>query len=76
MGDAAALEAQLKARIPDLWPSFLERRKDWLRPGERFGRHPEKAAENIITDLFCEVLDWRRDSINYQVGRSDSVHGI
>lgn len=71
MSQALFLESQCKKRVVEHWPEFVARRSEWLRSAERFGRGPEKAAENIITDLFCEVLDWSRGDVNYQVGRSD-----
>ncbi len=71
MGSPLSIEVQCRARIEARWPAFLARRWEWLRPGERSGRLPEKAAENIVTDLLVDVLDWDRGDVNFQVERSD-----
>lgn len=44
-----------------------------LAQQRRFGRAAEKVAENILADLFAEVLDWTRTGINYQVGFADMI---
>jgi hypothetical protein len=71
MHTETSIEHHCKTRIAERWAPFLERRAAWLQPGERFGRAPEKSAENILTDLFSDVLDWPLASVNYQVERAD-----
>jgi hypothetical protein len=71
MAEGLSVEVRCKARIQERWSDFRAGRAEWLRQGERFGRSPEKIAENIITDLFTDVLDWPRGNINFQVERSD-----
>jgi len=39
------------------WPAFLENRSQRLIQQERHDVASEKVAENIIEDLFTEVLD-------------------
>ncbi len=40
---------------------------------ERLGSAAEKVAENIVEDLFTQVLDWRLAEINNQVAYADIV---
>jgi hypothetical protein len=58
-------------RIQNNWPIFLEKRKERLKQQERPGVATEKVAENILEDLFTQVLDWSLSDINYQVGYAD-----
>jgi hypothetical protein len=58
-------------RIHLNWAMFLEKRKERLKQQERPGIFPEKVAENILEDLFTQVLDWSLSDINYQVGYAD-----
>ncbi|MGH9525443.1 MAG: hypothetical protein ACRD2F_02115 [Terriglobales bacterium] len=44
-----------------------------MQQAQRFGRAPEKVAEEILTDCFTVVLDWPLESMNYQVERADFV---
>lgn len=53
------------------WPGFLEKRQERLRQQQRHGTAAEKVAENIVEDLFTEVLDWRLGDLNNQVGYAD-----
>ncbi|MGH9086658.1 MAG: hypothetical protein ACRDYZ_00830 [Acidimicrobiales bacterium] len=59
-------------RIADRWPAFAARRAERLRQG-LFGRPVEKVAENILEDLFTQVLDWDLADVNLQIGRADVV---
>jgi len=58
-------------RIAANWPGFLEKRKERLVQQERHGVAAEKVAENILEDLFTEVLDWEISDLNNQVGYAD-----
>jgi hypothetical protein len=39
----------------------------------RHGGVPEKVAENILEDLFTQVLDWEKCDLKYQTGYSDII---
>ncbi len=58
-------------RILEKWPPFLDRRKERLVQQVRHGVAAEKVAENILEDLFTEVLDWTISDLNNQVGYAD-----
>lgn len=58
-------------RITLAWPAFLQKREDRLVQQRRHGTAAEKVAENILEDLFTEVLDWSISDINNQVGYAD-----
>jgi len=58
-------------RINSTWPSFTEKRHARLVQQDRHGVAAEKVAENIIEDLFCEVLDWPISDLNNQVDYAD-----
>ena len=58
-------------RIRAKWRPFLEKRCDWLQQQERHGTATEKVAENILQDLFTEVLDWPLSDLNNQIGYAD-----
>jgi hypothetical protein len=58
-------------RIRTNWPSFTGKRGEYLRQQDRYGSATEKVAENILQDLFSEVLDWSVGEINNQVGYVD-----
>lgn len=60
-------------RIRKAWPGFLARRAEWLTPHPLLGNTPEKITENILADLFTEVLDWERSGFNPQVEFADIV---
>jgi hypothetical protein len=53
------------------WPPFLEKRKARLEQQQRHGVAAEKVAENILEDLFTEVLDWTVADLNNQVEHAD-----
>jgi hypothetical protein len=53
-------------RVRSKWPAFNEKRKDRLAQQKRYGA-AEKVAENILEDLFTEVLDWPLSDFNNQV---------
>jgi hypothetical protein len=53
------------------WPSFVAKRRERLAQQERHGTAAEKVAEDIIADLFTEVLDWTVSDLNHQVGFAD-----
>lgn len=59
-------------RIHAAWPSFVSRRAERLGQG-LFDAPVEKVAENILEDLFTQVLDWNLADVNLQVGRADIV---
>src|SRR5690348_6578757 len=58
-------------RIRERWPAFQERRAQRLRQQGRFGEASEKVAEDIVQELFTEVLDWAIGDLNNQVGYAD-----
>ncbi len=60
-------------RIQARWPTFLEKRAQRLKQQERYGVASEKVDENIIEDVFTEVLDWELGDLNNQVEYADIV---
>jgi hypothetical protein len=60
-------------RIQARWPAFLEKRLQRLKQQERHGAASEKVAENIVEDLFTEVLDWELGDLNNQMEYADIV---
>lgn len=62
-----------RARAMGAWPAFLAKRRERLIQQERYGAIPEKAAENILEDLFTVVLDWDIGDLNNQVDYADLV---
>jgi hypothetical protein len=60
-------------RICAAWPGFLERRAARLEPHPLLGNTPEKITEDILQDLFTNVLDWPIESFNPQVEHADIV---
>lgn len=53
------------------WPRFLTRRQERLEQQKRHGHAAERVAENILEDLFTQVLDWELGDLNNQVGYAD-----
>jgi hypothetical protein len=53
------------------WNGFRERRSLRLREHERYGHAAERATEEILEDLFTNVLDWSVGDLNHQVGYAD-----
>jgi hypothetical protein len=60
-------------RIRDRWSTFCTKRAERLREQQRLGTAAEKVAENILEDLFTEVIDWQLGDLNHQVGYADLV---
>ncbi len=60
-------------RIQLKWAPFQWKRKERLVQQERHGVAAERVAENILEDLFTEVLDWSLSDINNQAGYADLV---
>jgi len=61
-------------RLQASWPSFLVTRQQRLMQAKRNGGiASEKVAENIIEDLFTQVLDWELADLNNQVEYADIV---
>jgi hypothetical protein len=58
-------------RISSGWPTFAAKRRDRLVQQERLGTAAEKVAEDIVADLFTDVLDWTVADLNHQVGFAD-----
>lgn len=58
-------------RIHAVWPAFLDKRAERLEQQRRHGVAAERVAENILEDLFTEVLDWTLADLNNQVGYAD-----
>lgn len=63
----------LTERVSARWGDFQSSRAQHLRQGERYGKVPEKAAEDIVCDFLKDVLDWAGADINEQVERADLV---
>lgn len=66
-------------RIAHRWPAFQAKRSERLQQQDRWGEAAEKVAENILEDLFTEVLDWSLGDLNNQVEFADlelTTHGI
>ncbi len=61
------------SRITERWPAFLHLRAERLRQQERHGVAAEKVAENIVEDLFTQVLDWSVGDLNNQLEYADLV---
>jgi hypothetical protein len=68
-----AVYRRCQERIQTRWGAFLERRTDRLRQQARHGEASEKVAEEILEDLFIDVLDWTPGNLDYQVGRADMI---
>jgi len=63
-----------KQHIQAAWPMFLQKRLQRLEQQNRHGGiASEKVAENIVEDLFTEVLDWGLADLNNQVKYADIV---
>lgn len=61
-------------RIQSAWSAFLETRQQRLMQARRNGGvASEKVAENIIEDLFTQVLDWELADLNNQIEYADIV---
>jgi len=60
-------------RLQANWPTFLQKRLSRLQQQERHGIASEKVAENILEDLFTEVLDWDLADLNHQLEYADLV---
>lgn len=61
-------------RIQSSWSLFLQKRLQRLEQQNRYGGiASEKVAENIVEDLFTEVLDWQLADLNNQVKYADIV---
>ncbi|MGA7801615.1 MAG: hypothetical protein WCC36_12475 [Gammaproteobacteria bacterium] len=58
-------------RIRATWPAFLDKRLARLEQQRRHGVAAERVAENILEDLFTQVLDWTLADLNNQVGYAD-----
>jgi len=61
------------ARIRATWPAFQKQRGARLAQERRHGVAAEKVAENILEDLFTQVLDWTLEDCNHQLGYADMV---
>ena len=53
------------------WPAFIGKPEARLVQQERHGAAAEKVAENIIEDLFTEVLEWAISDLNNQLDYAD-----
>ena len=60
-------------RIGTKWSGFVTKREERLAQERRYGEASEKVAENILEDLFTDVLDWPLGNFNRQVQRADIV---
>lgn len=59
------------ARIAENWSAFQDQRRKRLVQQQRHGIAAERVAENILEDLFTQVLDWSISDVNNQVGYAD-----
>ena len=58
-------------QVRERWPGFLAARQAHLR-SHAVGQTPsEKVAENILCDLFTQVLDWSTEQVRLQESRVD-----
>lgn len=81
MTDSSALNSTLKLasyqrcaqRLQANWPAFAHKRQSRLQQQERHGVASEKVAENVLEDLFTEVLDWDLADLNNQLEYADLV---
>jgi hypothetical protein len=60
-------------RIQNRWPGFLAKREQRMEQHRRLDGASEKVAENILEDLFTDVLDWPLSDFNNQVEYADIV---
>lgn len=60
-------------RINENWPDFLIERDKRLAQQRRNGNASEKVAENILEDLFTQVLDWPLQDLNNQLEYADLI---
>ncbi|MDA8171193.1 MAG: hypothetical protein M0Z48_05105 [Nitrospiraceae bacterium] len=60
-------------RIRSNWAAFLAKRSERLKQQERYGNAAEKVTENILEDLFTNVLDWTLADINNQIRHADLI---
>jgi hypothetical protein len=58
MPELLVLRQRCCDRIHTAWPGFTDLRRRHLVQGDRFGRIPERATEEILRELFTSVLDW------------------
>lgn len=64
-GDLAR-QQRCVGQIRACWPAFLQARQAHLR-SHSVGQSPaEKVAENILCDLFTQVLDWTTEQVRLQ----------
>lgn len=68
----SSYQATIK-QIQNNWPAFLKKRDSRLEQQRRYGSAAEKVAENILEDLFTEVLDWRLQDLNNQIDYADLI---
>jgi hypothetical protein len=60
-------------RINKTWVSFTRKREERMAQQVRLGVAAEKVAEDILEDLFTEVLDWTLADLNNQLEYADIV---
>lgn len=58
-------------RIRAAWPAYRTQRAERLAQQQRHGVAAEKVAEDIVQDLFTDVLDWELSDLNNQIGYAD-----
>ena len=70
-GGELARQGRCVEQIRACWPAFLAARQAHLR-SHGIGHTPaEKVAENIMCDLFTNVLDWATEQVRLQEDRAD-----
>jgi hypothetical protein len=70
MPEVVVLQQRCCDRIRTAWSGFADLRRRHLVQGDRFGRIPERATEEILRVLFTSVLDWPTEHVNWQVERA------
>lgn len=60
-------------RIHENWPHFLKKREERLAATQQGRDVLERGVENIISDLFTEVLGWKISDLNFQLKYADIV---
>lgn len=69
--DALASYRNALSHMASAWPDFVARRNARLAQQRRHGVAAERVTENILEDLFTQVLDWGLGDLNNQVGYAD-----
>jgi hypothetical protein len=66
-----AMQRRCIDRIRKHWPAFVERRRVHLKAHSVDCLPCERIAENILFELFTQVLDWAPNEVRWQENRVD-----